>query len=126
MTTESARPTAPPRLEPVTLEGRWVRLEPLAERHGDDLTVAAQSNRHIWDWMPMRAFSPPDVQRLIQLALDAQQNGLGLAFAVVDRATSRAVGSSRYLDYQPANRGVEIGWTWYHAAHQGSATNPES
>jgi RimJ/RimL family protein N-acetyltransferase len=41
-----------------------------------------------------------------------QVRGLFLPFAIVDLATGRAIGSTRYLDISPHDRHVEIGWTW--------------
>ena len=36
------RPPCPPRLNPTVLEGRWVRLEPLAAEHAHSLSVLAE------------------------------------------------------------------------------------
>ena len=123
---EVARPAPPPRLEPVVLEGRFVRLEPLGRQHATDLLAAALSEARIWDYMWMRVRNADDMAALIDGALASQAAGLNLAFAVIERGTGRAVGSTRFLDYQPAHRGVEIGWTWYHRAHWGGAVNPEA
>ncbi len=56
--------------------------------------------------------SVDDVRTWIQDALNAQERGLFLPFAIVDRATQRAIGSTRYLDISAHDRHVEIGWTW--------------
>ena len=119
------RQPCPPRLEPVALEGSLVRLEPLSREHLDDLWVAAASDPRIWTYMPVVVHDREDLERVVDAALSGQQNGLGMAYAVVDRATNTAIGSSRYLDYRPADRGVEIGWTWYHVDFWGSPINPE-
>lgn len=44
--------------------------------------------------------------------------------AVLDHATGRLLGSSSFMDIQPAHRHVEIGCTWYAPAVRGSAVNP--
>ncbi len=62
---------------------------------------------------------------LIEPALEELAAGRQIPFAIVDRAIGRAVGSTRYLDIQPANRGIEIGWTWIGTAHQRTAINTE-
>ena len=46
--TPSPRPMV---VEPVTLEGRLVRLEPLAQGHLADL-IAAAADPTVWRWMP--------------------------------------------------------------------------
>src|SRR5258708_33070454 len=52
--------------------------------------------------------------------------GTDLPFGGVHQATGRAIGASRYLDIQPANRAVEIGGTWYGRDFQRTAVNTES
>lgn len=117
---------SPPRIEPVVLEGRFVRLEPLdRKRHAADLAAAALSDPSIWEYMPMRVVSPADFERWMDAALASRADGLSLPFAVVDRATGKAIGSTRLFDYRPNDRGVEIGHTWYAPWAQGTGVNPE-
>ncbi|MBI3969178.1 MAG: GNAT family N-acetyltransferase [Chloroflexi bacterium] len=118
--------TAPPRLEPVVLTGRFVRLEPLEHRHLDDLMAAALTDPAMWAYMPARVSSRSDLERVIDAALEAQRTGLVLPFAVVDLGAERAIGSTRYLDYRPPDRGIEIGWTWYARPAWGTMVNAES
>jgi RimJ/RimL family protein N-acetyltransferase len=112
------------RLGPVTLEGRFVRLEPLAERHFEDLAAAA-SDPDIWRWLPTRSFDRPEFEAWFSAAL-ARPEDQELPFAVVERRTGQAVGSTRYIDIDEVNRGVEVGWTWYEPRVQGGAVNPEA
>jgi RimJ/RimL family protein N-acetyltransferase len=113
-----------PRLGPVTLEGRFVRLEPLAERHFEDLAAAA-SDPDIWRWLPTRSDGRQAFEAWFTAAIDLPEDR-ELPFAVVERMSGRAVGSTRYIDIDEANRGVEVGWTWYQPAAQGTAVNPEA
>ena len=111
--------------EPITLEGREARLEPLALLHSSDLFLAAQDDA-LWRYMPIpRPRSLPDVERMIAEALEAQEQGEQLPFAIVERASGRAVGSTRYLDIRAAPRGLEIGCTWITPARQRTALNSE-
>jgi N-acetyltransferase len=112
-------------LGPVVLEGPHVRLEPLDRRHADDLAEAA-SDPLIWRWLPVRVTSREDLERWIDEALAASAAGTEHPFAVVDRPTGRAIGSTRYMDIAPAHKGVEVGWTWYGRAAWGGIVNPES
>jgi RimJ/RimL family protein N-acetyltransferase len=116
----------PPRLEPVALTGRFVRLEPLGRQHAADLVPAALSDPRIWDYMFLPILVPEDVEPWIEAALAEQSTGLALAFVVVDLASGRLVGSTRYLDYRPVHRGIEIGWTWYARWAWSTAVNPEA
>ncbi len=96
----------------VTLEGTWARLEPLTLEHAPALFLASQ-DEEIWRYMPVPLpKSVDDVRTWVQEALDVQSRGLFLPFAIIDRATGYAVGSTRYLDISAHDRHVEIGWTW--------------
>ncbi len=97
---------------PVALQGKFARLEPLALAHADDLFAAGQDDE-IWAYMPVPTPQRADDVRVwIQAALALQARGAVLPFAIVDVATQRAIGSTRFLDLAPQDRHVEIGWTW--------------
>ena len=115
----------PSELGPVVLAGTHVRLEPLEQRHADDLVDAA-ADPLIWRWLPVQVTSRADLERWIDEALAAAAAGTEQAFAVVDVPTGRAVGSTRYMDIAPAHKGVEVGWTWYARSAWGGVVNPES
>ena len=70
--------------------------------------------------------SVSDARQMIEAAKVAAADGSQLPFAVVERATGRAIGSTRYLDIRRNDRGLEIGWTWLGAAYQRTPTNTES
>lgn len=122
----SGTPPCPPRLGPVVLEGRFVRLEPLREGHLPDLAEAALSDPRTWDYMSVPVRTVADVRAWVEARQAQAASGLALAFAVVDQSSGHAVGSSGYLDYRPADRGVEIGYTWYAPSARGAAVNPEA
>jgi RimJ/RimL family protein N-acetyltransferase len=92
-------------VEPIILEGRWARLEPLAEHHAADLTVAAQ-DEEIWRYMPAVLKTEEQVRAWIIAAQAQQATGSQLPFAIVERATGRAIGSTRYLNITPNDRGL--------------------
>jgi RimJ/RimL family protein N-acetyltransferase len=111
--------------QPVTLEGRFVRLEPVAVPHAADLFEAGRDDS-IWRFMPRPAFERmEDAQGWIERTLDDASPGVQIPFAVIDRSSGRAVGSTRYLNIRRAHRGPEIGWTWLAVAHQRTAANTE-
>jgi RimJ/RimL family protein N-acetyltransferase len=116
----------PPRLEPVTLTGRFIRLEPLTREHLPDLAVAALSDPGTWDYFRYRVATPADVERMIESALTDAARGLDLPFVVIEPTTGAILGGTRFLDYRPEDRGVEIGWTWYVPDARGGVVNPEA
>jgi RimJ/RimL family protein N-acetyltransferase len=114
------------RWETPTLEGRIVRLEPLAEHHADDLYTAARDPR-VWRWLPIvQPRTRPGWQEWIDTALERTDAGLELAFATVLLQTGTAVGSTRFLALRPEHRSVEIGWTWLAPSAWGTGANTEA
>ncbi|MFZ5815120.1 MAG: GNAT family N-acetyltransferase [Bacillota bacterium] len=114
-----------PTLGPVTLSGRYVRLEPLRMHHLDPLLEAGSDDR-IWAWLPRRLQSAEAMEQFIAEAMAAEQREQEYAFAVVLRDSGRVVGSTRYCDIAPSARGLEIGWTWYAPEYWQTRVNPES
>jgi len=112
-------------LGPVTLEGRGIRLEPLSPAHADELLEAA-ADAAIWRWLPERVATREQMLSWIEAGRRAQEAGGEYPFAVIDRHSGRAVGSTRYMDVSEAHRGVEVGWTWYRRADWGGRVNPEA
>jgi RimJ/RimL family protein N-acetyltransferase len=113
------------KLEPVVLEGRFVRLEPLAERHVASLWAVAKEPE-IWRWIPFRVESQAAVGALVAIAARGLESGAGLGFAQVAPATGEVMGSTSYLAADPPNRRVEIGATWLHPRFQRSGVNTEA
>jgi N-acetyltransferase len=113
-------------IQPVTLQGHFVRLEPLSLDHVPDLTQAA-GDENIWRYMLYGTIrTEKQMLAWVQDLLDRQAHGSDLPFAVIHLATGKAVGATRYLEVRPADRGVEIGGTWYGVDYQRTAVNTES
>lgn len=95
-----------------TLEGRAIRLEPLAPAHADDLWHASRDPR-VWRWLPIvQPQTRSAWDAWLEDALERTAAGLELAFATVLRESGAAIGSTRYLALRPEHRSLEIGWTW--------------
>ena len=114
-----------PLLEPVTLTGRLVRLEPLAEAHHDDL-IAATQDGDLWRLWYTGAPTPESMHADINRRLGLHATGTMLPFAVVDQTTERAVGMTTYMNVETINRRVEIGSTWYAKCVQRTGLNTEA
>ena len=108
--------------ERIVLEGRVVRLEPLEERHRDDLVAAATEDRTIWAFMGSNLADPATWPAYLAAALQPEV----VAWATVERATGRAVGSTRFGDIAPEHDRVEIGWTWLAPSRHRTAVNTEA
>ena len=112
-------------VESVTLEGNYVRLEPMSLDHLAGLTQVGL-DAEIWRWMPMFVQSPQDMRTLIEEALAEAEAGTMVPFTTIERVTGKPVGSTRFLSIVPAHRRLEIGWTWLAPAWQHSAVNTEA
>jgi RimJ/RimL family protein N-acetyltransferase len=113
------------RVEPVTLEGRRVRLEPLAQGHLGALTQVGL-DEELWRWIPTPVRTQEDMAAYIKTALQEQERGVSLPFAILEKAAGRAIGSTRYGSIDRVHHRVEIGWTWVARDWQRTATNTEA
>ena len=109
-------------VNPVVLCSQGVRLEPLALAHEDGLAAAAADGQ-LWRLRVTSVPEPHQTGAYIETALQMREAGNRLAFAVVDEATGRVLGSTSYHDILPAVRRLEIGWTWYRHSVQRSHVN---
>lgn len=112
-------------IEPVVLEGRHVRLEPLSLNHHAQLCQVGL-DEDLVRWTESYRPTLEGVREYIETALALQARGIALPFAVVSKEAGRAIGSTRYGNVDRANRRVEIGWTWYGREYQRTAVNTES
>jgi N-acetyltransferase len=117
------RPPFDPR--PVTLTGAHAILEPLDERHAAGL-LAAGADDETWRYMPLPApRTIAEVSAMIRAASEETAAGREVAFAIVERSSGDAVGSTRYLDIQRPHRALEIGFTWIGPAWRKTAINTD-
>ncbi len=96
----------------VTLEGTHVRLEPLAQKHAENLF---RSSLYPEIWELMLAPGPKTVQEMrdsIDQWMQSVASGERVWFASVRKSDNCAVGMTSYLDIHRRDRGLEIGSTW--------------
>jgi RimJ/RimL family protein N-acetyltransferase len=105
------RPDAP-------LEGKIVRLEPIAEGHREGLREAAEREPQIHRFTNLYTFG---FDRWFDLALETDKE---VPFVV--HVDGRPVGSSRYLNVEPFHKRLEIGWTWLERPQWGTGANVET
>jgi N-acetyltransferase len=110
---------------PVTMEGRRVRLEPLAKAHLAGLAEVGLEEE-LWRWIPTQVRTPEEMAAYIETALQEQERGVSLPFAILEQATGRAIGSTRFGNIERTHRRVEIGWTWVARDRQRTAVNTEA
>jgi N-acetyltransferase len=112
------------RVAPVVLTGsRWATLEPLERSHAPELAAAAADGNLGRLWFTS-APSPETTEQWIEARLAVQTPETGLTF-VVRTLEGAVIGSSSYLNVDPANRRLEIGATWYSASVRRTGVNTE-
>jgi len=112
-------------VEPVTLTGRRVRLEPLSTAHLDGLADVA-FDPAIWRYTIARPTDRAGLLAWIETAIRNADAGTEQAFATIDVGSGRPIGSSRFMSIVPEHRRLEIGWTWLAPAWQRSGANREA
>lgn len=112
-------------VEPVILKGQYIRLEPLSLEHHAQLCEVGLEEE-LWRWIPEAVRTREEMRAYIETALGWQAQGTALPFATMEKATGRAIGSTRFANIDRANRHVEVGWTWLGLKWQRTAANTEA
>lgn len=113
-------------VRPVTLEGRYARLEPPSDGHVADLLIAGQSD-DIWQYMlygPLKAEA--EWRELIRTLLERMDKGEIIPFVTIRLLDGRAVGMTSYLNISRTDYGLEIGSTWLMPEARRTAINTET
>ena len=112
-------------VEPVILQGRHVRLEPLTPEHAAGLAEVGL-DEDLWKWIPTPVCTPGEMSAYVQSALQDQAAGTALPFALIEKSSGRTIGSTRYANIERAHHRLEIGWTWVARPWQRTAINTEA
>jgi len=112
-------------IQQVTLQGKHVRLEPLGEQHVAGLAEIGKG-QDFWKYMLYGDMkTEADFHHFVKDLLAREQKGTDLPFTVIQLASGRIAGSTRYLNIMPNDRSLEVGGTWYGLDFQRSAVNTE-
>lgn len=111
-------------IEPVTLRGVHATLEPLAAGHASALAKAA-ADGELWRLWYTSVPAPGCEDAYVAAALDMREHAHAMPFVVRDNASGEVVGCTRYFNVEPANRRLEIGYTWYAKRVQRTPLNTE-
>lgn len=113
-------------VSPVTLKGKDVELAPLKPSHSDALCAAAADGDLWTSDLTIVPASPEATDAYISEAIEGQETGIYLPFAIIHRPTDRLVGTTRYRAISPRHRRLEIGSTWLAKSAQRTAVNTEA
>ncbi len=112
-------------VEPVVLEGEFVRLEPMRVDHLPALCRAGLFEE-LWRWTTANITNEADMERYVRTALAEQAAGTALPFVTIEKESGEVVGSTRFGNIDTANRRAEIGWTWVTPDFQRTFVNTEA
>jgi N-acetyltransferase len=111
------------KLEAKTLEGRFVRLEPLEPRHYEALRQACEADAEIW---PLYPFDMRGNHFYVWAERVAKMVARGDAIAYAVLHKDEVIGVSLFLGIDTPSKRVEIGNTYYRPDLRGGVVNPES
>ena len=109
----------------VTLQGKYVRLEPMGEHHIPGLTEIGVG-QDFWGFMLYGDMkTEADMRNWVLDILEREKQGGDLPFVAIHMESGRVAGATRYLNIMPKDRGLEVGGTWYGLDFQRTAVNTE-
>jgi RimJ/RimL family protein N-acetyltransferase len=108
----------------VILEGKIVRLEPLALKHKEEL-CAAISDGELWKLYVTLVPHPDNIESFFQQAQANFESGDGITFAIIEKQSNKVVGSTRFMKANLPNKKVEIGYSFLGKSWQKTQVNTE-
>jgi RimJ/RimL family protein N-acetyltransferase len=117
-------PLAP---ESTVLEGRFVRLEPLAQSHVPALFAAGGRDDEVWRWLSAPTpRTESDLHEIVSRRLKDVDDRKRVAFAVLGREEGAAIGTTNLHSWHGADGRIEIGGTWFGRKWWRTAANTET
>jgi len=113
------------RFQDVTLEGNFVRLEPLSIKHKEGL-CSAICDGELWNLFVTLVPHPNNIHAFFSYAQELFEAGDGLSFAIIEKSTGKVVGSTRFMKANLPNKRVEIGYTFLGSSWQKTRMNTEA
>jgi len=126
------------KVEDSVLQGRYVRLEPLAFRHIEGLVAASAVDPSLYQWSPIPQ-GEIEATKYIETALAWKEAGTAVPFVIIRQEDGVVIGSTRFwnIEYWSWPQGhslhdhitpdaCEIGYTWLTRSAIRTAANTES
>jgi RimJ/RimL family protein N-acetyltransferase len=112
---------------PIVLEGRHVRVEPLALCHVSGLFEAGGRDEEVWRWLssPTPA-SEEELLGIVAKRIKEAEEGKRVAFAVLSQINGTAIGTTNLHSWHQEDGCVEIGGTWFGRRWWRTAANTET
>lgn len=111
-------------VQPVTLTGQYAQLVPMSPSHREALAEVGLE-AELWRWIPDPVHTREEMFAYVDAALAQQGSGVSLPFTIIEHASGKVIGSTRYANIERNHRRVEIGWTWVAIPWQRTPVNTE-
>jgi RimJ/RimL family protein N-acetyltransferase len=109
------------------LEGRCVRLEPLAESHVPALFGAGGQDDEVWRWLSAPTpRTEAELRQIVSKRLEDVDDHKRVAFAVLGHDEGTAIGTTNLHSWHRADGRIEIGGTWFGRKWWRTAANTET
>lgn len=105
------------------LEDHIVILRPLQADDVENLLRYSENEPELWKYSLIGANGRENLLKYIQTTLSARTEEKEYPFIVFDKRTNTYAGSTRFYDIQPKNETLQLGFTWYGKAFQGTGLN---
>ena len=105
------------------LQNDAVLLRPLTVTDFDNLVSFATNEPDIWKFSLVAVQGEQGLKNYIENAVEQRAVGTEYPFIVFDKITQQYAGSTRFYDIQVANKTLQLGYTWYGKAFQGTGLN---
>ena len=106
-----------------TLENDFVLLRPLTINDFDNLLPFSLNEPELWKYSLLQAGGADNLRNYLQLAVAAREAEKEYPFIVFDKRIGTYAGSTRFYDIQLLHKSLQLGFTWYGKAFQGTGLN---
>lgn len=105
------------------MENDCILLRPLQAEDCGNLLEFAINEPDLWKFSWLQPVGKDNLERYINVALEARSAGKEYPFIVFDKRTREYAGSTRFYDIQLSYLAVQLGYTWYGSRFQGTGLN---
>ncbi len=109
--------------EKYSLENEVVLLRPLEESDFEHLEIFSINEPEIWTYSLISAAGEEGLKKYIHTAIQQREKKSEYPFIVFDKKNNEYVGCTRFYNISFEHNTLEIGYTWYGSAFQGTAVN---
>jgi len=111
----------------IVLEGRYVRLEPLAESQLPALFGAGGRDDDVWRWLSAPTpRTEAETREIVSRRIKDVNDGKRVAFAVLARDEGTVIGATNLHSWHRADIRIEVGGTWFGRKWWRTAANTET